>query len=97
MPPDTLGKGTSKRTHGELLCRVSDTQQRLTLYRVSDTKQRVSICRVSLDGHSAQAPSPSPGTVTTTFLCGVLSDTRQSLCRVPDRKYLANSYRCIVH
>ena len=85
LPPNTLGKRTGKGTHKELLCRVSDTQQRLTLCRVSDTKQRVSLCRVSLDGHSAQAPSPSPGAVTATFLCRVPSDTRQSLCQLSNK------------
>jgi hypothetical protein len=29
-------------------------------------------------GHSAKPPSPSPGTVTTAFLCRVLSGTRQT-------------------
>jgi hypothetical protein len=54
-----------------------------------DTRQRVSLCRVLLDGHSAQAPSPLPVAVTATFLCRVTGDTRQSLCRVPDKKYSA--------
>jgi hypothetical protein len=39
--------------------------------------------------HSAKAPSPSPGSVTDTFLCRVPTDTRQRLCRVPDKKYSA--------
>jgi hypothetical protein len=39
--------------------------------------------------HSAKAPSLSPGVVTTTFLCRVPTGTRQSLCRVLDKKYSA--------
>jgi hypothetical protein len=53
-----------------------------------DTRQRVSLCRVSLCGHSGQAPSSLPDTVTMTFLCRVPADTRQSLWRVPDKKVL---------
>jgi hypothetical protein len=37
--------------------------------------------------HSAKDPSPSLGAVTVTFLCRVPNGTRQSLCRVPDKKY----------
>ena len=37
--------------------------------------------------HSTKTPSLSPGVVTTTFLCRVPTGTRQSLCRVPDKKY----------
>jgi hypothetical protein len=37
--------------------------------------------------HSAK--DPSLGTVTVTFLCRVPNGTRQSLCRVPDKKYSA--------
>jgi hypothetical protein len=37
--------------------------------------------------HSTKSSSPLPGTVTTAFLCRVPSDTRQSLCRVPDKKF----------
>jgi hypothetical protein len=40
-------------------------------------------------GHSAKTPSPSPGAVMAAFLCRVLPGTRQSLCRVPEKKYLA--------
>jgi hypothetical protein len=39
--------------------------------------------------HSAKTPSPSPGAVMAAFLCQVLPDTRQSLCRVPEKKYSA--------
>jgi hypothetical protein len=40
-------------------------------------------------GHSAKMSSPSPGAVTAAFLCRVLPGTRQSLCRVPKKKYSA--------
>jgi hypothetical protein len=36
------------------------------------------ICRVLFIGHSAKKPSPSPSAVTATFLCRVLSGTRQT-------------------
>jgi hypothetical protein len=39
--------------------------------------------------HSAKDTSPSLGAVTVTFLCRVPDGTRQSLCRVPDKKYSA--------
>jgi hypothetical protein len=39
--------------------------------------------------HSAKVSSPLPVAVTATFVCRVPSDTRQSLCRVPDKKYSA--------
>jgi hypothetical protein len=39
--------------------------------------------------HSAKDPSPSLGAVTVTFLCRVPNGTRQSLCRVSDKKYSA--------
>jgi hypothetical protein len=39
--------------------------------------------------HSAKDPSPSLGAVTVTFLFRVPNGTRQSLCRVPDKKYSA--------
>jgi hypothetical protein len=39
--------------------------------------------------HLTKASSPSPGAVTDAFLCRVPTDTRQSLCRVPDKKYSA--------
>jgi hypothetical protein len=38
--------------------------------------------------HSAKTPSPSPGAVTTAFLCRVLPGTRQRLCRVLEKKVL---------
>jgi hypothetical protein len=82
VPPNTLDNGTGKRgPRGASLSSVS----------TADTRQRGSICRVSLSGHSAQAPSPSPGAVTMIFLCQVPSDTRQSLCREPDKKYSAKN------
>jgi hypothetical protein len=40
-------------------------------------------------GHSAKTPSPSPGVVAAAFLCRVLPGTRQSLRRVPEKKYSA--------
>jgi hypothetical protein len=39
--------------------------------------------------HSAKASSPLPVAVMAIFLCRVPYDTRQSLCRVPDKKYSA--------
>jgi hypothetical protein len=49
-------------------------------------------------GYSAKTPSPSPGAVTAAFLCRVLPSTRQSLCRVSEKKYSANkalSMHCV--
>jgi hypothetical protein len=45
-----------------------------------------SLCRVS-QCHSVKSVSPSPGAVTTAFLYREPSGTRQSLCRVSDKKY----------
>jgi hypothetical protein len=55
---------------------------------IEDTRQRGSLCRVSR-WHSAKSPSSPPGVVTVTFLCREPGGTRQSLCRVPDKKYSA--------
>jgi hypothetical protein len=52
----------------------------LTSARSTDTRHLI---------HSAKAPSPLPAVVSGTFLCRVLRDTRQSLCRVPNIKYSA--------
>jgi hypothetical protein len=40
--------------------------------------------------HSAKSLSPSSGVVMTSFLRRERGGTRQSLCRMPDKKYLAN-------
>jgi hypothetical protein len=37
--------------------------------------------------HSAKSPSTSFGAVTATFLYRVTGDSRQSLCRLPDKEY----------
>jgi hypothetical protein len=58
-------------------------------YRLVDTRQRGYLFAECIRWHSAKAPSPLPGVVTVAFLCRVPSDTRQSLCRVPDKKYSA--------
>jgi hypothetical protein len=42
-------------------------------------------------GHSAKTPSLSPGVMMAAFLCRVLPGTRQSLCRVPEKKYSAKN------
>jgi hypothetical protein len=55
-----------------------------------DTWQRLTLCRVLLGGHSAQASSLLPVAVTATFFYRVPGDTRKSLCRVPDKNYMAN-------
>jgi hypothetical protein len=55
---------------------------------IADTRQNWPLCRVP-NRHSAKDPSPSLGAVMVTFLCRVAKDTRQILCRVPDKKYSA--------
>jgi hypothetical protein len=62
-----------------------------TLCRVSPNTlgKGILFAECQCSGHSVKAPSPLPVAVMTTFLCRVPVDTRQSLCRVPDKKYSA--------
>jgi hypothetical protein len=54
-----------------------------------DTRQRSNLFAECHLEHSAKAPSLLPVAVMAIFLCRVPSDTRQSLYRVPDKKYSA--------
>ena len=76
-PPDTRQRN--------LLCRVPLGLSAQGL-AVGSTGPVFAECRRR---HSAKDPSPLLGAVTVTFLCRVPNDTRQSLCRVPDKKYSA--------
>jgi hypothetical protein len=78
VPPKMLGKGPVKGTHIELLYLVS---VQWTLDKEWD------FAEYQHSGRSAQTPSPLPSAVMVTFLCRVMADIRQSLCRVSDKKY----------
>jgi hypothetical protein len=76
VPPSALSKETNKGARWWPRCRVSpNTLGKGNLFAE---------CHLV---HSAKVSSPLPVTVTTTFLCRVPSDTRQSICRVPNKKY----------
>jgi hypothetical protein len=65
--------------------------------RYAGNQQRGNFFAKCIRRHSAKPPSPLPGAVTIAFLCRVPSGTRQSLCRVPDKKYSTkNLCRCTV-
>jgi hypothetical protein len=100
------GSGTRQRS---TLCRVSykalgkelDMGTPLTYFLPSAGRQTLgkgnSFAECHL-GHSAKTPSPSPGVVTAAFLYRVHPGTRQSLCRVPEKKYSAKkalSMHCV--
>src|SRR5688572_29144429 len=92
-----LGKDTGKGAHWRVLCRVPGHQ---TLGK--ETSFAECLLGLSAQGltvgsagpvfaecrrrHSAKDPSPLLGAVTVTFLCRVPNGTRQSLCRVSDKK-----------
>jgi hypothetical protein len=79
VPTRALGTGTGGGAHWTSLCRgpLGQTLGKIGLF--AECHRR----------HSAKDPSPSLGAVTMTFLCRVPNGTRQSLCRVPDKKYSA--------
>jgi hypothetical protein len=77
--PRALGKKTRKGAHWSLVCRA-------LVQKAHDNEGAFAECQV---GHSAKAPSLSLGTMIATFLCRIPGITRQSLCRVPDKKYSA--------
>jgi hypothetical protein len=87
VPPRVLGKETEKgaRWWPFAKCRLSYTRQRGNLF--AECIRR----------HSVNVSSPLPGAVTAAFLYRVPSDTRQSLCRVPDKSTRQRSHcRCTV-
>jgi hypothetical protein len=91
VPPSAFGKGADRWACWRPRCRVLVRRalgKEKTLYRVSHNTLSKGIlfaeCHLV---HSAKTPSPLPAVVTATFLCRVPCDTRQSLYRIPDKKY----------
>jgi hypothetical protein len=79
VPYKALGKEPDMGTRRRILCRV-------LAGRHSTKSNFFAECPLE---HSAKRRLRHPGTVTAAFLCRVLSATRQSLYRVPEKKYSA--------
>ena len=94
----TLGKGTIKSDRWSLFaeCFSSDTRQTLetlpsVLFLTPGKVEK--ICRVFSVVHSAKSTSPFHPVkifLPRVYFCRVFTDTRQTVCRVPDKKHSAN-------
>jgi hypothetical protein len=102
MPPNALDKGTSKGVHWcsrcQELCQMALGKDEafgecLLVHSAKEPTKGPTRCFFAegrYNRHSPNALSPSPGAVTTTFLCRELGGTRQSLCRVPDKEVVVD-------
>jgi hypothetical protein len=88
-----LAKGPTRRSFAECLLELSAQGLAVgptgPVFAEGLTLGKIGLFAECHRMHSANNPSLSLGAVTVTFLCRVPNGTRQSLCRVPDKKYSA--------